>query len=344
MPPKPAIETDALIIGGGPAGLFQAFQLGLQGIACHLVDALPHLGGQCAQLYPDKPIYDIPALAACSGRELVQRLCAQIAPLGVPAHLAQQVTHLARGDGGRWHLTTTAGQRFQARSVFIAAGVGAFVPKALKVPGAQHLVPGGQLHYHPGALDMVRGQTALVYGGDAAAVDAAVHAAALAQTTWLLHRRDVFQAEAALLEQLHTLRGRGRIRVLTGQITQLHVHGGQLHGVHWMDGAGAEHALPVQHLIVCQGISPQLGPLATWPLTMERKHLCVNPGTQATAQPGIYAVGDIVHYPGKRKLIVCAFHEATLAAFAAFEYLRGTKPVLQYTTASAKVHAMLGVA
>jgi len=338
MPQPPDIATEALIIGAGPAGLYQAFQLALQGIACHIVDVLPHAGGQCAQLYPDKPIYDIPAIRKCSGRELVRLLCAQIAPLNIPLHLGQHVTRMQALENGCWQLHTAAGLCFHARSVFIAAGVGAFVPKALKVPGVEQW-DAARLHYHPQTVDALRDNNVLVCGGEQAAVEAALGAAQVARSTWLLHRRDAFQGEAAQLAQLQALRAVGKIRVLIGQITAL-----QKEVACWLDSAGQEHRLPVQHLVVCHGISPHIGPLAQWPLAMERKHLCVNPATLAASQSGVYAIGDIAHYPGKRKLIACAFHEATLAAFAAFEYLRGEKAVLQYTTTSARAHAILGVA
>ncbi|MDR0226323.1 MAG: NAD(P)/FAD-dependent oxidoreductase [Burkholderiaceae bacterium] len=336
------IDTDALVIGAGPAGLFQVFQLALQGIRSHVVDALPHAGGQCVQLYGDKPIYDIPGIPLCTGRELVQQLLQQIAPLQARLHLSQQVTQLQRQDDGRWHAMTTAGQAFSARTVFIAAGVGAFVPKALKVAGIEDLAP-GQLHYHPAELGMVHGQATVIHGGDEEAVAAAIAAAGQASATYLLYRRDVFQAPAALLERLQALRDSGAIQVLIGQITAVQADGGQLRSLQWMDGEGQEHALPLQQLIVCLGISPRLGPVSDWGLALERKQLVVDPATQATDAAGIYAVGDIVHYPGKRKLILCGFHEATMAAFAAAEYLQGEKPLLQYTTTSARLHAILGV-
>jgi thioredoxin reductase (NADPH) len=343
------IETDALIIGAGPAGLFQAFQLGLQGIASHLVDALPHIGGQCAQLYGHKPIYDIPGIPVCTGAELVQLLDRQIAPMQVPRHLSQQIESLQQREDGRWLAQTTAGTTFAARSIFIAAGVGAFVPKALKVPGADGLQP-GQLHYHPLQLEMAFGRTVLVYGGDEEAVNAAIACAGPpssggmgAARTYLMHRRDAFQAEPGQLARLQQLRDSGAIEVVIGQITEVRHAAGQLGAVQWMDGEGNEHPLSIDRLLVFLGISPRLGPVSDWSLAMERKQLLVDPATQATSAAGIYAVGDIVAYPGKKKLILCAFHEATMAAFAAAEYLQGEKPLLQYTTTSAKLHGILGV-
>jgi thioredoxin reductase (NADPH) len=343
------IETDALIIGAGPAGLFQAFQLGLQGIQSHLVDALPHIGGQCAQLYGHKPIYDIPGIPVCTGTELVQLLERQIAPLHVPRHLSQRIESLQQREDGRWLAQTTAGTTFAARSIFIAAGVGAFVPKALKVPGIDDLLP-RQLHYHPLQLDMVCGRTVLVYGGDEEAVSAALACAspltsggAGAAKTYLMHRRDAFQAEPEQLARLQQLRDSGAIEIVIGQITEARHAAGRLGAVQWMDGEGNEHPLSTDMLLVFLGISPRLGAISDWGLAMERKQLVVDPATQATSAAGIYAIGDIVAYPGKKKLILCAFHEATMAAFATAEYLRGEKPLLQYTTTSARLHGILGV-
>ena len=343
---QPAVDTDALIIGAGPAGLFQAFQLGLQSIQAHLVDALPHIGGQCSQLYAHKPIYDIPGIPVCTGQELVQLLDKQIAPMAVPRHLSQQVQTLEPMPDGRWQVSTTAGTVFHARTVFIAAGVGAFVPKALKAAGVDALAE-GQLFYHPSQLDMVQGRTALIYGGDEEAVNAALQCAtqdsSKASKTYLMHRRDAFNAEPAQLEKLQQLRDSGAIEVVIGQITEVQHEGGQLKAVQWMDGEGNEHPLATDLLLVYQGISPRLGPLTDWGLALERKQLVVDPATLATSAAGIYAIGDIVNYPGKKRLILCGFHEATMAAFAAAEYLQGSKPLLEYTTTSARLHAILGV-
>ncbi|MGB6097930.1 MAG: NAD(P)/FAD-dependent oxidoreductase [Comamonas thiooxydans] len=339
---QPAVETDAIIIGAGPAGLFQAFQLGLQGIQAHLIDALPHVGGQCSQLYAHKPIYDIPGIPVCTGLELVQLLEKQIAPMQVTRHLSQQVQTLQALDDGRWQVGTTAGAMFHTRTVFIAAGVGAFVPKALKAPGVDELGT-GQLHYHPQQLDMAAGRQALVYGGDEEAVAAAIDCSSSAARTVLMHRRDSFNAEPAQLTRLQQLRESGAVEVLIGQITEVRHGDGLLESVQWMDGEGNEHLQPVEQLLVYHGISPKLGPLTDWGLALERKQLAVDPATLATSAPGIYAIGDIVSYSGKKRLILCAFHEATMAAFAAAEYLQGNKPLLEYTTTSARLHAILGV-
>ncbi len=338
------LDTDAVVIGAGPAGLFQAFQLGLQGLGVRIVDALPHAGGQCVQRYGDKPIYDVPGIPGCTGRELVALLLRQLAPINPQWHLGSQVQALETLADGRFLLTTSAGAQLRTRSVFIAAGVGAFVPRTLKIDGIEaHL--GRQLHYHPVDVEVAEGQRIVVHGGDEDAVAAALHCAETQPTAsvTLLHRRDVFQAEPEMLARLQALRDAGRIDVVAAQINGIEAQQGRLAALQLTDPQGAPQRLLLDQLWVYLGISPRLGPVADWGLAIERKQLQVDAATFATSQPGIYAVGDINSYPGKRRLILCAFHEATLAAFAAAEWLSGDKVLLQYTTTSAKLHAILGV-
>jgi len=337
-----ALQADAVVIGAGPVGLWQVFQLGLQGIAAHLIDALPHAGGQCAELYGDKPIYDIPGIGVCSGQELTERLLAQIVPFAPVCHFGQQVETLAAQPDGRLLLGTSVGTRIAARGVFIAAGVGAFVPRALKVEGIAPFV-GTQVLYHPGDVQAARGRQVVVHGGDAAAVQAAIDCALLAASVTLLHRRDAFQAAPGQLAQLQALRDACRVRVLAGQIAGVQVEGERLCALTLLDAGGQASALPLDLLLAYLGISPRLGPIADWGLAMQRKQLQVDPATFATSVPGIYAVGDVVAYPGKRRLIVCGFHEATLAAFACAERLAGAPVPLEYTTSSARLQQRLGV-
>ncbi|MET1116081.1 MAG: NAD(P)/FAD-dependent oxidoreductase [Comamonas sp.] len=341
----PAIlDTDAVVIGAGPAGLFQAFQLGLQGLATHIVDALPHAGGQCAELYADKPIYDVPGVPVCTGRELVALLLKQLAPIAPQWHLGTQVQALETLADGRFLLTTTAGTQLRARCVFIAAGVGAFVPRTLKLEGIEaHL--GRQLHYHPADPVVSEDQRIVVHGGDEDAVAAAVRCAETSPTAHitLLHRRDVFQAAPDLLARLQVLREAGRVEVVAAQINAIEEQDGRLVALQLTDPQGAPQRLALDQLWVYLGISPRLGPVADWGLAIERKQLLVDAATFSTSERGIYAVGDINSYPAKRRLILCAFHEATLAAFAAAELLSGDKVALQYTTTSARLHRILGV-
>ncbi len=342
------IETDALVIGAGPVGLWQVFQLGLQDIRCHVVDALPHAGGQPAELYPDKPIYDIPGIPVCSGRELVQRLEQQVRPFAPTMHLSQAVTGLKRAVDGRWALHTSNDQTFLARTVFIAAGVGAFQPKRLRLDGIEAFEP-AQIGHRLDDAAAFAGRQVVVHGGDDLAIDWALRlldSAAPPARLSLLHRREVLQSDDALaLRRVRAAIDDGRIGMVVGQPTGLRSEGSRLIALDVLDPHGNAHVLPLDHLLVALGLSPRLGPIADWGLAMERKQLQVNPASCETSEPGLFAVGDINTYPGKKKLILCGFHEATLAAFAAAAFLRPDERVpLQYTTTSPKLHRLLGVA
>jgi len=340
------IQTDALVIGAGPVGLFQVFQLGLQGIHTQVVDVLDQAGGQCIELYPDKPIYDIPGLPYSTGRDLTQRLLQQVAPFKPAFHFNQQVSQLSRQPDGRW-LVATPQQQFLARTVFIAAGVGAFMPRELKLDGLAAFA-GTQLFYRLNPPGLLKGRHVVVVGGEDTAVDNTILLAedgpAQAASVILVYRRDVLQASPQALEKLAALRASGRIKFIAGQLTGIETAGDKLTAVAVNTPEDQTLSLPLDALLVNQGISPKLGPLADWGLAMERKQLSVDPASFATSEPGIYAVGDINSYPGKKKLIVCGFHEATLAAFAAASYLDPqASGVLQYTTSSALLQQRLGV-
>jgi thioredoxin reductase (NADPH) len=346
MPDAAIIDTDALVIGAGPVGLFQVFQLGLQGIHAQVVDVLDQAGGQCIELYPDKPIYDIPGLPYSTGRALTQRLLEQVAPFQPAFHFNQQVGQLDRQPDGRW-LVATPKRQFLTRTLFIAAGVGAFVPKELRLDGLPAYAD-TQLFYRLPNDAQIKGRQVVVLGGEETAVDNAIALATAespsAASVTLVHRRDVLQARPDALEKLAQLRASGRIAFIAGQITGIETRGGRLVAVKVTTPEDQTLSLPVDVLLVNQGISPKLGPIADWGLAMARKQLSVDPATFATSETGIYAVGDINSYPGKKKLIVCGFHEATLAAFAAASYLDPhASGVLQYTTSSALLQQRLGV-
>lgn len=342
------IETDALVIGAGPVGLWQVFQLGLQDVRAHVVDALPHAGGQPAELYPDKPIYDIPGLPVCSGRELVDRLLLQVKPFAPTLHLGQSVSALAREEDGRWAVQTTAGQRFLARLVFIAAGVGAFQPKRLKLDGIEAF-EGEQVHHRFATDRDWSGQHVVVHGGDELAIDWALRlldSPTPPDRLSLLHRREVLQSDdGAALARVQDTIARGRARLVVGQPVGLVSAGNRLQALQVLDPQGETQALALDQLVVALGLSPRLGPIADWGLAMDRKQLVVNTDGFEASEAGLYAVGDINTYPGKKKLILCGFHEATLAAFAAAARLRPDQRVpLQYTTTSPRLHQLLGLA
>src|SRR5918993_1053708 len=293
------VETDALIVGAGPVGLFQAFQLGLLEIGCHIVDALPRAGGQCVELYGDKPIYDIPGTPLTTGRGLVDSLLQQVAPFRPAFRFGEQVATLARQPDGRLQLGTTGGTSFLARTVFIAAGVGAFVPKRIPLEGIERL-EGSRLFYHPESLERFAGQSVVVLGGDQAALDTALRLGAAARQVTLVHRRDVFQADDATLATLRERIAAGAIELRIGQPA------GFDDGVLRLATPEAQTLeLTFDALVGCLGISPRLGPIADWGLALERKQLPVDTEQYQTQEPGVFAVGDINTYPGKKKLIVC---------------------------------------
>lgn len=345
------IPCDALVIGAGPVGLFQVFQLGLQGITAEVVDALPEPGGQCTELYPDKPIYDIPGVPVCTGRELVDRLLQQIRPFRPHWHLGQQVTQLQpRADGG-FDVATSGGQAFTARAVFIAAGVGAFQPRPLQADGADALSPDQLLYRLPPAGTLAH-RRVLVIGGEDGAVQAAVQLADLLvdaaadapAAITLLHRRATLTAEPDLLARLQAHTDAGRLRFQVGQVLKVQQQAGHL-ALQIADADGHTLPLTADALLVQLGISPKLGPISQWGLAMERRQLMVDAARFETSLPGLHAVGDVITYPGKKKLILCGFHEATLAAFAAVARLRPDEPqLLQYTTTSPRLQQRLGVA
>jgi thioredoxin reductase (NADPH) len=342
-----AIETDALIVGAGPVGLFQVFQLGLQELRAQVVDSLPHAGGQCLELYADKPIYDIPALPVCSGRELVERLLKQIEPFDCGFHLDQQVDAVSVRDDGRFDVTTAAGTSFVARTIVIAGGVGSFQPRRLKVDGLDRH-RGTRLFEHAASLHEQAGKHVVIVGGGEAAVAAAIAAAAdgasRAASVTLVHRRDDFDVADADRALLQSMRSDGRVTFIAGQPERVVEVDGMLAGLDLLCSDGASRTVPLDVLYVLLGWSPRLGPIANWGLALEKKQLVVDAERFETSVPGIFAVGDVVTYAGKKKLIVCGFHEATLAAFAiaARVYPERALP-LQYTTTSPRLQALLGV-
>jgi len=342
------IETDALIVGAGPVGLFEVFELGLQEVRAEVVDSLPHAGGQCFELYADKPIYDIPAMPYGTGRELTERLLRQIEPFGAGFHLDQQVNALVRRDDGRFDVATSAGWRFVAKAVIVAGGVGSFQPRRLKVDGLDRH-RGTQLFEHAATLHQHAGERVVIVGGTAAAVAAAIAAgeegAAAAASVTLVHRRDDFDADEATRARLNSLRASGRVGFIAGQPETIVENDGRLAALTVLGSDGESRDLPLDVLFVLLGWSPKLGPIADWGLALEKKQIVVDTASFETSTPGIFAVGDVNTYPGKQKLIVCGFHEATLAAFAIGELVHPERAQpLQYTTTSAKLHKLLGVA
>ncbi len=346
-PPEGPIETDALIVGAGPVGLFQVFELGLLEIKAHVIDSLAYAGGQCIELYPDKPIYDIPALPVCTGKELTDRLLQQIEPFGATFHLGQQVSVVRQQDNGRFFVETSTGTQFLSKTVFIAGGVGSFQPRTLKVDGLEKF-NGTQLFYSVRSPAQLAGKNLVIVGGGDSAIDWALnfvqdgpHKAA---SVILLHRRDGFRAAPANVAKMKALCDAHQMQFVVGQVTGFEESAGRLTSLKVTDADRVTSAMPLDMLLVFFGLSPRLGPIAEWGLGLERRQVVVDTEKFQTNVPGIFAVGDINTYPGKKKLILSGFHEAALAAFGAAPIIFPDKHIrLQYTTTSTKLHKVLGV-
>jgi thioredoxin reductase (NADPH) len=340
------IEADAVIIGAGPVGLFQAFQLGLLEVSSHIIDALPYVGGQCVELYGDKPIYDIPGIAMCTGRELIDNLQKQVAPFKPTVHLGEVVNAVERQADGRLLIATSKGKTFHAKALFIAAGVGAFQPRMPGVEALHHL-DGTQVFTASPSPSEWTGRDIIVLGDSETALSAAIEIATAPHkpaSVTLLHRRNVFTAEPATTAKFHALVEAGHIAFVAGQLTDVRTSDGCMTAVTVLTSEGTQESMPADALLVLLGLSPKLGAIAHWGLDMERRQIKVNTETFATDVPGVFAVGDINTYPGKKKLILCGFHECVLAAFGAAPLIFPDKKVLlQYTTTSTRLHTLLGV-
>lgn len=337
------IEADAVIVGAGPVGLFQVFELGLLEIRAHVIDTLPFVGGQCVELYPDKPIYDIPAVPVCTGVELTNNLMKQIEPFSPTFHLGQEVTHVKKREDGRFDVETSAGTKFIAKTVFIAAGVGAFQPRTLKLNGIEKFED-TQLFYRVKDPDLFQGKNIVICGGGDSALDWALNLAEKAESVVLLHRRDEFRAAPASVGKMQALCEEFKMQSLTGQITGFETLDEKLSEIRVTGTDGVTRRVPLDCLLVFYGLSPKLGPIENWGLGIDRRQIVVDTEKFETNIPGIFAVGDINTYPGKKKLILSGFHEGALAAFAAAPYIFPEKKIhLQYTTTSPKLHKILGV-
>ncbi|MFO1468322.1 MAG: NAD(P)/FAD-dependent oxidoreductase [Steroidobacteraceae bacterium] len=336
-------RTDALIIGAGPCGLFQIFELGLLGIQADIVDTLKQPGGQCTELYPDKPIYDIPALPICGAQELIDRLMEQVKPFNAGFHLGQEVTTLARREDGAFDVATSAGTRFIARTVIIAGGVGSFQPRRLSVEGIDRFER-SQVHYRVKSAADFHGKALVIMGGGDSALDWTVSLCEKAKSLHLVHRRADFRGAPATVARMKELVAAGRMHLHEGTAQGLRVEGDRLTGLD-IQTAGGTKSLPAEQVLVFFGLAPKLGPIAEWGLDLEKKALKVDTEKFQTNVPGIFAVGDINTYPGKKKLILSGFHEAALAAFGVQHHLNPEKrQFLQYTTTSPIMQKRLGVA
>ena len=339
-------KTDVVIIGAGPSGLFQCFELGLLGIDAHIVDSLPVIGGQCSMLYPDKAIYDIPGLPIVGAQELIDRLAEQLKPFDPTFHLGHRVTRLTSLEDNSFELTTEGDICFQTRAVVIAAGLGAFKPRPLRLGGIDQFEQ-TNLHYHVADKLHFKDKKVVILGGGDSALDWVLELAVVAKHVHIVHRRDEFRAAPASIAKMQELIDDPNqpVDCLIGRIPSYQSDQGKITAIDVAPfGEGEPQRIELDELLVFYGLSPDLGPIADWGLDIERKHVSVSLETFQTNIPGIYAIGDINTYPGKKKLILSGFHEGALAAFAIQQYLDpDTKHKLQYTTTSSALQKRLGV-
>jgi thioredoxin reductase (NADPH) len=344
--PTPA---EVVIIGAGPVGIFQIFELGLLGIHAHIIDSLAQVGGQCTELYPEKPIYDIPALPVCGAQELIDRLIQQTKPFGATYHLGEEVTEVQLEPSGKILVVTSAGTRLLAGAVVIAAGVGSFQPRRLALPGIEAF-EGSSVHYRVKSAADFYGRDLVICGGGDSALDWTLALCDKARSLTLVHRRAEFRAAPATVARMRDLVASGKMQLVEGHAVALHSE--TVSGVEKLSGLvlqtnSGQTTLQVtaDRVLAFFGLHPKLGPIAEWGLELEKKALKVDTEKFQTSVPGIFAIGDINTYPGKKKLILSGFHEAALAAFAIQHHLFPEKrQFLQYTTTSPIMQKRLGVA
>jgi thioredoxin reductase (NADPH) len=338
------ISTDAVIIGAGPCGLFSIFELGLLDIKCHVIDILDRAGGQCAELYPEKPIYDIPALPIVTGHELTARLMEQAKPFHPQYHFNQMVTELVKHGDNDFELKTDGGLVFRCKVVVIAAGGGSFQPKKPPIPGID-AYEGTSVFYSVKKMEAFRGKDILIVGGGDSALDWVNNLTPIARSMTLLHRRDEFRAAPDSVNKMRELAGHGRMQLRLGQVTGLTGTSGHLSSVQVKGIDGSAFDIQANRLLPFFGLTMKLGPVANWGLNLDHNLIPVDTEKFETSEPGIFAVGDINHYPGKLKLILSGFHEAALLAQQAFRYINpGERLLFQYTTSSSSLQKKLGVA
>jgi len=336
------IKTDAVIIGGGPVGLFAVFELGLVDIKAHVIDILDRAGGQCTELYPEKPIYDIPGLAIVTGQELTDKLKEQIKPFGAEFHFNQRVETLERLDGG-FRLKTDAGTVIECKVLVIAAGGGSFTPKRPPLPGIEQY-EGTSVFYSVRKMDNFRGRDVLIVGGGDSALDWTLNLQPVAKSLTLVHRRPEFRAAPDSVRKMHALADKGAISFKLGQVTELHGEGGQLTGVTVKAPDNTTYEQPAEVMLPFFGLTMKLGPVADWGINLDENLIPVDTEKFETSEKRIFAIGDINTYPGKLKLILSGFHEAALMAQQAYHYIYPDKKlVFQYTTSSTSLQKKLGV-
>ena len=339
------IKCDCVVIGASPAGLFEIFELGLLGIQTHIVDSLQHPGGQCSELYPDKPIYDIPALPIVGGQELVDRLIEQAKPFEPNYHLNQEVTDLVKKDDGRFEVKTSANTVFDSACVIVAGGLGSFQPRALRKPGVEKY-EGHTINYKVTNPQKYKDKSIIILGGGDSALDWTLELMKIAKRVSLIHRRENFRGAPAMAAQVIELSKADQLDVYLGMIKGILENDASdtLTGLEIKSFEDEMIQVPADEILAFYGLSPKLGPIANWGLGIDKNQLTVDTEKYETDVKGIFAVGDINTYPGKKKLILSGFHEAALAAFGVQKHINpDAKQFVQYTTTSPLMHKRLGI-
>jgi thioredoxin reductase (NADPH) len=325
-------QTDIIIIGAGPVGLFASFQAGMHGLSTTIMDVLDEAGGQCIALYPDKPIYDIPAFPTIQSADLVARLIEQASPFNPNYILGSRVEQLV-ADGDEWIATNSKGISARAKVIIIAAGVGAFVHNRPPLDNIEAF-ENRSILYKIGSLEKFRNKAVMIAGGGDSAIDWAIALSKISSITYLVHRREQFRAFPESVKQLHELIENGRVKLLTPyQLSSVNGNNSVLSSVEIKHLDGESKEIPVDYLIPCFGLKMELGPIANWGIELSKGKVIVDHSDMATDQPGIFAIGDIASYPGKMKLILTGFAEAALACHSAYNIINPDKPLhFEYST------------
>ena len=335
-------STDAVIIGAGPSGLFSVFELGLHDVKCHLIDILDKPGGQCAELYPEKPIYDIPAIPACTGAELSAALMTQIKPFNPVFHLGEMAVEMKK-QGELWQIKTDVGTVIEAKVVVIAAGGGSFTPKRPPIEGIEEY-EGKSVFYAVRKKDAFRGKDIVIAGGGDSALDWVLNLEPIAKSVTLVHRRDEFRAAPDSVSKMRALVEAGKVSLQIGNLNSINGSNGQISSITMTDDKKNAKQIPCEALLAFYGLTMKLGPVADFGLDLEEGVIPVNTADFETSVHGVFAIGDICTYPGKMKLILSGFHEAALMAKKVFAYVYPEKRYrFQYTTSSSDLKGKLHV-
>ena len=335
------INTDVVIIGAGPTGLFCAHQLGIIGLKCEIIDNLDKIGGQCIELYPDKPIYDIPAIPKCTGEELTNNLIEQIKPFDFNFYLDERVEEI-KNENQKWIIKTSKGTKFNSPNIVIAGGVGSFEPRKFSVKECEKF-EGKSVYYSVKDKTIFQDKTVTIFGGGDSALDWAIELSATSKVQ-LIHRRDEFRGSQASVDKVKELSKEGKIELLTKYQLSSIKGNKKIESIGIKHDDGGIKNIETDYLLGFFGLIMQLGPIANWGLNLDKKHIPVNTENFETNQKGIFAIGDICTYPGKLKLILSGFHEGALAARGCFKYARPDEKLrFEFTTTSKSVHSRLGI-